>query len=568
MSRKNPQSKIELASVLLLLSTPLLATEYIAPPMVNIPEGTFTMGSNIGNKRVGPAHEVNVSAFQLAKYHVTVKEFKKFVDDMGYEVPATCDDYIGENWMSGPDIRGTASWKDNKRLFSDFQPVTCVRYDDAVSYANWLSEKTGKSYRLPTEQEWEYATKAHTTSRFFWGDDPDLTQACEYGNFSDNYGEYFPNQQFGASYVGFWGHLSCNDYEPYTTLVGMYRQNPFGLYDMVGNVSEMVASCWAEDYDVSGEHPIDIETCEMIVHRGFDWHSPPKPHYEKWRIDRKLVFTGIGFRLASDEVNDYVDATTILFEKQLAEAQVQRRLTRPIIPDAPSHAYVKTLDSGQYELHWEPSIDKRVKSYDIYRSNTDYAHNIGKYFKKYYSKVASVPNTQSRYKLDSLAENTSFRVVAVIDKLTSLPSNIALFDVPVVQNIPGKVDVKYAVKLHGVLLEKRRATKDKPERIQLSKFLDGYEQPNNTVTFNVNVKESSVYQFNYSGSSAQKGTFFKMWSGNKLLGKIDYDPNIDDKSSTRHQVYLDKGTHELQITVQREGFDWWELDWIEFTIAN
>ena len=118
---------------------------------------------------------------------------------------------------------------------------------------------------------------------------------------------------------------------------------------------------------------------------------------------------------------------------------------------------------------------------------------------------------------------------------------------------------------HGVFLEKRRATKDRPERIQVSKFLDGYEQPNNTVTFRVKVKQRGNYQFNYSGSSAQNGTFFKMWTGNRLLGEIDYDPNIDDRSSNRHHVYLEKGLHELHITVQREGFDWWELDWIEFT---
>lgn len=428
-----------------------------------------------------------------------------------------------------------------------------------------MSEKTSKSYRLPTEQEWEYATKANTTSRFFWGDDPDLIQACEYGNFPDKYGEYFPNQQYGASYVGFWGYLNCNDYEPYTTLVGMYRANPWGLYDMVGNTSEMVASCYTDHYKASDSLTKDIDTCEMIVHRGFGWHSPPKPHYEKWRFDRKVPFKGIGFRLASDEISNDVDATTVAFEKQLTEAQKQRRDTRPIIPDAPLYAYIKSVDVGQYKLHWSPSKDEQVVSYDIYRANSDYAHHIGKYFKNHYAKVAPVPKLQTSFKLDSLTANTSFRVVAVTEEITSLPSNFALHDVAVVQRIPGKVEAKNAAHLHGVFLEKRRATKDRPERIQVSKFLDGYEQPNNTVTFRVNVKESGDYQFNYSGSSAQDGTFFKMWTGNRLLGEIDYDPNIDDRSSNRHHVYLEKGLHELHITVQREGFDWWELDWLKFT---
>ncbi|TMO66833.1 SUMF1/EgtB/PvdO family nonheme iron enzyme [Pseudoalteromonas aurantia] len=568
MATINPKIKVNLIGTLLFLSSNSFAADYIAPPMVNISEGSFTMGSNVGNKRVGPAHEVKISAFQLAKYHVTVREFKKFVNDTGYEIPATCNDYIGENWMNGPDVEGTASWKDNKHLFSEFQPVTCIRYDDAVNYANWLSNKAGKSYRLPTEQEWEYATKANTTSRFFWGDDPDLTQACQYGNFPDNYGEYFPNQQYGASYVGFWGYLKCNDYEPYTTLVGMYRANPFGLYDMLGNISEMVASCWVEQYDVSGAKPKNIDKCDMVVHRGFGWHSPPKPHYEKWRIDRNIPFDGVGFRLASDMVIDDIDATSIAFEKQLIEAQKHRRLTRPIIPDTPSHVYLKSVVSKQYELHWSPSKDNRVVAYDIYRSTTDYAHHMGKYFKNYYSKVASVTKTQSSFKLDSLTANTSFRVVAVTDEFISLPSNIALFDSPSVQKIPGKIEAKYATQLHGVLLEKREAKKDKQERIYLSKLIQGHDQNTVIAKFKVNVEESGFYQLNYSGYSTRSGTLFKLWSGNKLLSDIDYDPNIDDKSSNRHQVYLEMGLHDLQFSIQREGFDWWELDWLEFRKAN
>ncbi len=190
---------------------------------------------------------------------------------------------------------------------------------------------------------------------------------------------------------------------------------------------------------------------------------------------------------------------------------------------------------------------------------------MGKYFKNHYSKITSVPNTQSSIKLDSVTANASFRVVAVTNKLTSLPSNVVLFSEPVIQSIPGKVEAKYATKLHGILLEKRSAKKDRPERIQLSKFLDGYQQPNNTATFKVNVKESGVYQFNYAGSSAQSGTFFKLWSGHQLLGDINYDPDVDDKSSNRYQVYLEKGQHDLQITIQREGFDWWTLNWLKFT---
>ncbi len=217
-----------------------LAQNVIVPPMVNIPAGELVIGANGGDKNTNPNNKTKVAGFQLAKYPVTVAEFRKFADETGYRQEAMCDDYIDENWFRGRRHEGKGSWNKHRFLKSEYQPVTCVSWPGVQAYIQWLSKKTGTQYRLPTEAEWEYAARANTTSRFFWGDDLELSQVCQYGNVPDHSIEYFAAKQYNASLVGYFGHANCDDGEPYTSIVGLYRPNPFGLYDMVGNVFEYV----------------------------------------------------------------------------------------------------------------------------------------------------------------------------------------------------------------------------------------------------------------------------------------------------------------------------------------
>ena len=195
------------------------ADEYIAPAMINVPAGEFFMGSNDYAQEFAPMHQVTMEGFQMGKYPVTVAEFRKFVESTGYQMNQTCSDHLDENWLAGPDEDGEAAWDRHRYLNSEYLPVTCITWEEAHAYIDWLKQETGKPYRLPTEQEWEYATKANTTSRYFWGDDPDMKQACQFGNFADQAGEYFASSQYGASYIGFLGHANCNDGEPYNSIV-------------------------------------------------------------------------------------------------------------------------------------------------------------------------------------------------------------------------------------------------------------------------------------------------------------------------------------------------------------
>jgi len=92
---------------------------------------------------------------------------------------------------------------------------------------------------------------------------------------------------------------------------------------------------------------------------------------------------------------------------------------------------------------------------------------------------------------------------------------------------------------------------------------NAFDQPSVTATFNVNVKESGFYTLNYRGRSFKEGEFFKLWQNNKLVGEMSYDAKIDDKTSNRHKVFLDRGTHQLQLMVALEGWNRWSMTWLE-----
>lgn len=194
----------------------------VCPEMVVIPPGRFMMGAtpfeisgyDDGDPDAEPYHEVTISyPFAIGVYEITFDEWDACVADGG------CDGYR-------PDDKG---WGRGRR------PVINVSWRDAQTYVAWLRQKTGKRYRLPSEAEWEYAARAGTRFRYFFGNDESLL--CRYANGLD------------ASVSGpAFGLLSgknclCNDSSGLKTMpVGSYRPNAFGLYDMLGNVAE-----WVED---------------------------------------------------------------------------------------------------------------------------------------------------------------------------------------------------------------------------------------------------------------------------------------------------------------------------------
>jgi len=169
----------------------------LGPELVQIPGGTFQMGSNDGKSDEKPVHTVTVKSFALGKYEVTFEEYDKFCEATG---------------RRKPDDQG---WGRGKR------PVN-VSWDDAKAYVKWLSEQTGKDYRLPTEAQWEYACRAGSAGKYSFGDDK-----SQLGNY------------------GWYGKNSDSKTHP----VGEKQANKFGLYDMHGNVREWLEDKWHDSYN-------------------------------------------------------------------------------------------------------------------------------------------------------------------------------------------------------------------------------------------------------------------------------------------------------------------------------
>jgi formylglycine-generating enzyme required for sulfatase activity len=211
------------------------------PMMVVVPGGSFTMGSpesEEGRRNdEGPQHTVTIGRpFAVGKFHVTVDQFAAFVAATGYADPeAKCWGWKGRSYG----LRSDRSWRDPGFPQSGYHPAVCLAWTDAKA-VNWVARKTGKAYRLLSEAEWEYAARGRTQPgsypRYFFGDDE--KDLCRYANVRD--------QATGSGMPAAtpaWRVEPCNDGYVYTSPVGSFAANDFGLHDMHGNAWQWTEDC-------------------------------------------------------------------------------------------------------------------------------------------------------------------------------------------------------------------------------------------------------------------------------------------------------------------------------------
>jgi formylglycine-generating enzyme required for sulfatase activity len=242
-------------SMALMLPFAAHAATVIEPVMVVIPAGQFVMGNakadpaQPGAPSDGPAHTVTIKAFKMSKYELTVGEFRQFVAATSY-APAGMGASGDGCWKwVNPGAGGMAiavapgRWDSPAYAPSEHHPVMCVSWDDAQAYAKWLSRSTGRTYRLASEAEWEYAARAGGNAVYPSGNEP--SGMCRVANIMDKSGKAAFLRDLG------WNRkdAECDDGADYTTVVGMYVPNAFGLHDMAGNVGEYVQDCQHANYD-------------------------------------------------------------------------------------------------------------------------------------------------------------------------------------------------------------------------------------------------------------------------------------------------------------------------------
>ncbi|MGR0482793.1 MAG: formylglycine-generating enzyme family protein [Candidatus Electronema sp. V4] len=198
------------------------------PEMVFLPGGSFRMGDiqGKGDKRERPVHEVELDIFAISRYPVTFAEYDLFCEATGRKKP------------------------EDERWGREQRPVINVSWEDAVAYCEWLSQETGRPYRLPTEAEWEYACRASSESAWCFGDDE--ARLGEYAWYEKNSGKK-------------------------THPVGEKKANAWGLHDMHGNVWEWCADWYGADYYASSPkgNPTGLDSGSDRVVRGGCWCSTP-----------------------------------------------------------------------------------------------------------------------------------------------------------------------------------------------------------------------------------------------------------------------------------------------------
>jgi formylglycine-generating enzyme required for sulfatase activity len=254
------------------------------PRMVRVPAGEFVMGSPIGEAGrldvEGPQHTVKfAAAFEAGAYAVTVDEFADFAAATGHPVTGTCQSRRGHEWQISE-----SSFRDPGFEQTGVHPVVCVSWDDAQAFIRWLSAMTVSDYRLLTEAEWEYCARAGTTTRYSWGDCIVPRQA--------NYRLPAPlGQPTGA-----------NAQQHCTAPVTSFAPNPWGLFQMHGNVWEWVEDCYVADYfgAPTDGTPRPLEGRDLRVLRGGSWNNGPNGVRSARRHAARADFrrTDVGFRLA------------------------------------------------------------------------------------------------------------------------------------------------------------------------------------------------------------------------------------------------------------------------------
>jgi formylglycine-generating enzyme required for sulfatase activity len=269
--------------------------------MVVVPKGRFIMGTSPGEEerenlpdqvrgRSVPQHLITIRhKLAIGKFDVSRDEYAQFVAATNRPDPDSCTTVK----TSGTGFISTnGNWRSPGFPQTGRDPVVCVNWDDAQAYVSWLSAKTGHVYRLPTEAEWEYAARAGTTTARYGSDSP--AELCRYTNVGDlDYAEQHPDDT---------DVNRCHDGYAFTSPVGSFPPNQFGLNDMLGDVMNWTEDCWNANYNgapADGSAWLTGDCSRRVVHGG-SWDMDLRAVRSAMRRapPASLRHTTLGFRVA------------------------------------------------------------------------------------------------------------------------------------------------------------------------------------------------------------------------------------------------------------------------------
>ena len=257
------------------------------PEMVVVPAGRFTMGSPANEPEREPLNKGSEDQLSVTigrpiavgRFAVTRGEFAAFVTATGHKLDGGCWAYNGNEWKDDP----ARNWRSPGFAQTDRHPVVCVNWNDAKAYAGWLSSTSAKAYRLLSETEREYAARAGTEAPFWWGSEISVARANYDGNYSYNGG-------------------AKGEWRKATVPVDTFSANPWGLYNVHGNVWDWTEDCWnASNAGNPGDgNARSTGDCSLRVLRGGSRNSNPQNlrSADRNRNQPGYRSNNLGFRLA------------------------------------------------------------------------------------------------------------------------------------------------------------------------------------------------------------------------------------------------------------------------------
>ncbi|VTS00087.1 SUMF1/EgtB/PvdO family nonheme iron enzyme [Tuwongella immobilis] len=309
-------------------------TNSVGMSFAYIPAGEFLMGSPVGVGKRGerPQHQVRISQpFWLGVTPVTRGQFAMFVSETGYRTAAETgkggNGYIGDSWMMDASITWRSPWFTQ----TDEHPVVVVNYQDAQRFVQWLNTKGDAEYALPTEAQWEYACRAGTTTRYFFGDDEQ--RLGEFAWFDGNSGKQ-------------------------THPVGEKAVNPWGLNDILGNVWE-----WCEDWfgpyiSATATDPKGVSSGSNRVIRGGSWLNLAVRCRSSYRNSHSASRQGsnLGFRVAMQVRLDDAERLPRQTEELQTKAENQSSPGKLVSPwseiESEFHDYLASSKAGNGTKGW------------------------------------------------------------------------------------------------------------------------------------------------------------------------------------------------------------------------
>ena len=353
------------------------------PEMVVVPAGSYEMGSPMSEvgrqENEGPVHRVTIAQpFAVGVYEVTRGEFRRFVEATGYSAGNSCGTFENGKESRRPDRH----WRNPGFPQTDQHPVVCVSWKDAQAYVQWLSKETGRAYRLLSEAEWEYVARAGTGTARYWGQG--WSDQCRYANGWDkalmrrdaSFKRYterllkvlesefavFPDLR-----EAWFSPVDCDDGYAWTSPVGVYGANEFGLHDVLGNVWEAVQDCWNDSYvsalyvsTLSYGEAWEIGNCSRRVLRGGSWVYGPGFLRSALRGSYDYPRSNIvGFRVAQT-LTDSAATPQAADQQQEAEALQDEALQLALESIRPS------VCADKYGTDPLPGLSKNLTEYADY----------------------------------------------------------------------------------------------------------------------------------------------------------------------------------------------------------